>query len=112
MFVPQAGAVCLGGRMVSEGQDGGFRKGPREVRLAELRAGRARALASGCLGTCDQTTLGDDILYPGEARDRLDFIEPHKAENLAETRDGVQQIQGVGVLVRGGVDDGQCDITQ
>jgi hypothetical protein len=112
MFFLQAGEVFLGGRMVSAAQDGGCRKGPLEGRIADLRAGRAIAFASGFLGTCDPTTIGGEILDPGEALASLDFIEQHTAENLAETRDGLQQIPGVGVMVLGGVDAGQFDITK
>jgi hypothetical protein len=42
----------------------------------------------------------------------MDFIEQPKAENLADARDGLQQIQGVGVMVLGRVDDGAFDITK
>ena len=38
MFFLQAGEVFLCRRMVSEEQDGGFRKGPLEVSVADLRA--------------------------------------------------------------------------
>ena len=110
MVVLQAGEVFLCHRMVSEEQDGGFSKGPLEVSVADLRARRAVAFASGFLGTFDQTARGDDILSPGEALEIMDFIEPHKAEHLADTRDGLQQIHGVGIMVLGGVDDGEFDI--
>ena len=38
MFFLQAGEVLLGCRIVSEAQDGGFSKGPRELGLADLGA--------------------------------------------------------------------------
>ena len=38
MFFLQAGEVLLGCRMVSEAQDGGFRKGPLEMSVADCGA--------------------------------------------------------------------------
>ena len=38
MFFLQAGEVFLGRRMVSEEQDGGFRKGPFEMGIADFGA--------------------------------------------------------------------------
>ena len=50
MFVLQAGERFLRRRIMPPKQDSGFRKGPRERRIADLGAGGAVALARGCLG--------------------------------------------------------------
>jgi hypothetical protein len=112
IFFLQAGEVFLRCRMVSEEQDGGFRKGPLQVGVADLGARRSVAFASRFLGTFDEAAIRDEILDPGEARDIMDFIEQHEAENLADAGHGLQQIQGVGVMVLGGVDDGAFDVAK
>jgi hypothetical protein len=40
----------------------------------------------------------------------MDFVEQHEAEDLADPRDRLQQIQGVGVMVLGRFDDGKFDV--
>jgi hypothetical protein len=42
----------------------------------------------------------------------MDFIEQHAAEDLPDARHRLQQIQGVGVMVLGGCDEAECDVTQ
>ena len=72
--------------MVSEEQDGGFRKGPLEMGIADLGAGRAQAFPGGFLGTFDQAAIGDKILDPGEAVDIMDFVEQHEARESCRCR--------------------------
>jgi hypothetical protein len=50
-----------------------------------------------------QTAIGDNILAPREAGAIRDFVEPHAAEDCADTGPGVPQRQGVGVMGLGGV---------
>jgi len=38
----------------------------------------------------------------------MDFIEQHEAEDLADPGHSLQQIQRVGVMVFGGLEDGQA----
>ena len=42
----------------------------------------------------------------------MNLVEQHEAEDLADTRDRLQQIQRVGVMMLGGFDDGQFQVTQ
>jgi hypothetical protein len=42
----------------------------------------------------------------------MDCVEQHEAEHLADAGHGLQQLQGVGVMVPGGCDDGACDVAQ
>ena len=51
-------------------------------------------------------------MYPGEAVDLVDVVEQHEAENRADTGHGLQQIPGVGVMVVGGCDDGECHVAK
>jgi hypothetical protein len=37
----------------------------------------------------------------------VDFVEQHEAENLADAGHGLEQIQGMGIMVPGGFDDGE-----
>jgi hypothetical protein len=108
----QTGEVWLRWRMVSQKQDRGFRKGPFEVGIAALGARGAQAFAGGFLGPFDQTALGGKILYPGEAVDIMDFVAQHEAEDVADAGHGLQQIQGVGVMMFGGVDEGAFDVAK
>ena len=42
----------------------------------------------------------------------MDFLEQHEAEHGADTGHGLQHIQGVGVMVLGGFDDGEFHVAQ
>jgi hypothetical protein len=87
-----AGQVFLPGGIVAQEQNGDLGKGPLEVAVANFFARRAQSLASGFLGTLDQTPIGDNILHPGEAGNVVDFVEQHEAEDLANTGHGLHQI--------------------
>jgi hypothetical protein len=86
--------------MVAQEQDSGLRKGPLEMGIADLGACSAQAFPGGCLGTFDQTAVGDNILYRGKTVDVMDFIAQHEAEDLADAGHGLQQIQGVGDIAQ------------
>jgi hypothetical protein len=86
----QAGEVLLRWRMVSQQQDSGFRKGPFEISIADLRAGGAIPLPRGCLGACDQAALGHKLLNPREAGDSMDLVEQDQMQNLANAGDGLE----------------------
>jgi hypothetical protein len=112
LFFLQAGEVFLRRRMVSEKQDGGFRKGLLEMGLADLSACRAQAFPAGGRGALHQTAIGDNILAPGKAVDSMDVVEQHAAEDFADAGHSVQQIQRVGIMRLRGIDDGAFDITK
>ena len=80
--------------------------------VADFGAGGARAFSSGFPGPLDEATVGGKILHPREALNIMDFVEQHEAEDLADTRDRLQQIQGVGVMVLGRFDEAEFDIAQ
>ena len=66
---------------------------------------RCLAFPRGFPGAFHQAAIGDEILHPGEAVDIMDFVAQHEAEDLADAGHGLQQIQGVGVVVLGGCDE-------
>ena len=80
--------------------------------VADFTAGDARAFAGRFPGTLDETTVRGKILYPRKARDIVNFLEEYEAEDLADAGHRLEQIQGMGVMVLGGCDDAEFDVTQ
>ena len=70
----------------------------------------SQACPSGCLGTCDQTAIGATSLYRGQAVDRRAFLAPHEAEDRADAGHGWPPLQGVGVMVCTGCEEGEVDL--
>jgi hypothetical protein len=112
MFFLQARQILLAGGIGTEKQDRRFGKGPLEIRIPDLRAGRAVALARRFFGTLDETAVGDEILYPGEALDVMDFIEQHQTQDLADPRHRAQQVQRVRIMLLGRFEHGQFHVTE
>ena len=96
-----AGQRLVARRMGAEAQDRRFGKGPRERRVAALRAGGARTLPGRCLGACDHAARGHAILDPWDAGEVLHRLQQHATQDRAETRDGLEPGQGVGLLLLG-----------
>ena len=111
MFCRQAGEVLWRRGRGSAAHDGGCSTGPRALGLADRGPGRAVPGAGGGPGPGHPAARGDTILAPGAAVDLLEVVEPHEAEPRAETGHGVPPRPGVGVLGRGGWDEGECDRT-
>ena len=84
MFFLQAGEPCVCGGILPQEEHGGFGKGPRELGLAACAAGGARAGASSCSGTLDETTGGGPILHTRASLARMTLGEPPEAEELAD----------------------------
>ena len=80
--------------------------------IADFGPRRSGAFAGRCLGTLHETTIRSALLPSREALDVMDFVEPHEAENLANAGDGAQQLYGSGVLVLGGSDEGELEVTE
>ena len=96
-----AGQRLVARRMGAEAQDRRFGKGPRERRVAALRAGGARTLPGRCLGACDHAARGHAILDPWDAGEVLHRLQQHATQDRAETRDGLEPGQGGGLLLLG-----------
>ena len=110
VFLLHARAIVLSCRLVTQEPRCGLRKGPREVGVADFVAGRAQAFAGRCLGTLAQTARGDTILHRWKAVHGVHCLEQHEAEELAETRNRLPQIQRVSVMVCGRLDAREFDI--
>src|SRR2546428_3096391 len=72
----------------------------------------AGAFPRRCFGTLDETPRGGKSRPPWEALEIMPVVEPHEAEDLPEAGHRVEQRQGLGVMVRGGCDEGAFDVTQ
>jgi hypothetical protein len=108
----QAGQKPLAVGIVTQEQWGSFRKGPREMGLADVLARGAQAFAGGCFRPRDQATLRGAVLHPWEAGDVMEFVEPHEAEDFPNARHGWQQGQGVGIVLLGGFQDSELEILE
>jgi hypothetical protein len=80
--------------------------------MADFGACGSSAFPSRCLGARDQAAIGGEILPPREAVDLRAFVQQHEAQDRADAGHGLQQIQGMGVLVFGRFEDGEFDIAQ
>jgi hypothetical protein len=81
-------------------------EGPRERRLAALRAGGASTLARRCLGAWAHAASGHPSLDPRAAGERRARVEPPHTPPRAEAGDGVESVHGLGVGRRGRRHDG------
>jgi hypothetical protein len=99
VFVLESDEAFRPSGMISQAEDGRFRRGPLELGMAHFGAGAARALAVRCLGARDQTTGGGTRLDPREAAEVVDFVEQYETENRADAWYGLPQRQGVLVML-------------
>jgi hypothetical protein len=51
-------------------------------------------------------------LHAGKAVDVMDFIEQHEAEDVANARDGLQQVEGIGIMLLGGFEDREFEVLE
>jgi hypothetical protein len=112
MFFLQAGQIVLPLRISAQEQRGRFAKGPWEMGMADFRARGASTCAPGFLAALDQTAIGGEVLHAGKALDAVDVVEQHEAKNLADTGDGVEQIQGMGIVRLGRLDHREFSIAE
>src|SRR6516225_8041787 len=78
-------------------QASGFGKGPLELRVADLGAAHAGDFARRGLLRSNQPRVREKVSFVRETPDVMNLIEQHQCENLADTRDTLQQV----VAVRG-----------
>src|SRR5882672_7119182 len=112
LFFLQSRKEFLPCRILPEEEDGRCGASPLERRMADCGAGGSRAFPRRFLGARAQAARGGAILPPREAVDLMDGVEQHEAEDLAKAGHRWSQIQGRGVMVLRGVDDGAFDIAQ
>jgi hypothetical protein len=102
-----SGPELLPGGMIAQGEDGRRRKGPLARGLAEVGAGAAGAVTVRCRGTRAHTTAGGKRLAARAAVAVVACVGQHETGHLADAWDGLQQLQGVGVMRAGGFGEGQ-----
>ena len=85
--------------MVAEEQDRRCGAGPREIGMANLRAGGAIPLPGRFLGACDQAAIGHTLLDPRAAGAIMALVEQHQTQNRTEAGDGWEPVQGLGVVL-------------
>ncbi len=101
MLCLQTCQILLSGLVPAQEQRGRFRKGPCEVRVANLVPRRAQAFARGVFGALDEAPIRGTILPPGEAIDVMDFVEQDEAQHFANTWHRLEEVQRLGIVVFG-----------
>jgi hypothetical protein len=76
MFFLPAREVLRPNQMIPEKKDGGFRAGPLQIAMANVRARGALACPCRFLGAFDHTAGGHTILDPRETGDSMHRVEP------------------------------------
>ena len=112
MLFRQSGQIFLACLIVAQKQRRRFGKGPCEMSVPDLCARGPQAFATRCLRTCAQATVRSKVLHAGETFDLVDCVEQHEAEDLANARHGLQQVQGMSVMGFGRLDDREFYVAQ
>jgi hypothetical protein len=99
-------------RVMAQKQRGRFRKGPLEVRMADFVAGSSQAFASGFLAAFDQARIGGEVLHTGKTVDVMNFIKENEAQDLSDTRNSLQPVEGVGIVLLGGVEEIEFEVLE
>jgi hypothetical protein len=89
--------------MVTQEPRGSFGQGPREVRVADVLARGTHTFASRFLAAFNQARVRGKILYAWKAADVMDVIAPHEAADFANTGSRLEQLEGMGLVLLGGV---------
>jgi hypothetical protein len=105
VFFLQSGEIFLACGMVPQEEPGGFRQGLRERGLANCRARGAVACARRCFGTRDQAAVRDTILDAGETSEVMDLIPQHEAQDVANARHRLEQVDRLGIVLLSRFDD-------
>ena len=92
-FLP-SGPGWRAGRMVAQAEHRRLGAGPRQGRMAALRARGAGALPRRGLGPCDHAARRDAILHAREAGDGMELVEEDQAPARAPPRDGWPPVAG------------------
>jgi len=112
MFFLQTAQKLLALGIIPQEQGGGFGKSPLEVRIADFVAGSPQAFATRFLAAFDQAAIRGEVLHAWKAVDIVDFVEQHKAETLADARYGLEQLERMGIVLLGGVEDIEFEVLE
>ena len=78
--------------------------------MAAFLAGRSQAFAARCLATLDEAARRSERLSAWEPRARGDGVAPPEAEAVAKAGKRWAQRHGVGLGVRGGCEERECQV--
>ena len=92
-------ALCVG--ITLEEQHGRLAEGPAQVAVADLLVGFTDHLASGLLGTANQTGIGQKLSTGRETLDVLDLVEQHESEDLADAAYRAEQMIHLCIMALG-----------
>jgi hypothetical protein len=112
VFVLKSGEIFLAGGIVPQEEPGSVREGPREIGMANVRARGAVAFARRCFGTRDQAAVGDNILDAGETRAVMHLSQPHEAQDFANARHCLEQVERLGIVRLRRVDEVSLQVAQ
>ena len=80
--------------------------------MAAVGPRRSGAFSGRVLGTLHETTIRSALLHAREALAGMECVAPHAAEQLAHAGDWASQLSGSGVMVLGGSDAGEGEVTE
>src|SRR5438552_9231352 len=92
----------FGGFALPEKETRRLRKGPAQVRVADLLAAAAQLLASRLVGATHQAGVAEEVADLGKPADVVNLVEQHQGQDLADAGDGAQPVEGVDVVQLGG----------
>ena len=73
------------------------------MRVPDVLPRRPSAFASRFFAAFDQARVRGKILYAWKAADVMDCVEPHEAQDFANTGHGLEQIEGMSLVLFGGL---------
>ena len=77
--------------MIAFGNDGGFAKGPAQIRVAEFGSAQALDFSGACDGAFDQSAVGKEVFDGGKTGDVANLVEDGQAEAVADSCDAQEQ---------------------
>src|SRR5262245_47172134 len=112
MLFLHAGQQLLSVGIVTEEQGGSFGKGPFEVRVPDVLPRRPSALGGRFFAAVDQERVRGKILDAWKAADVMDVVEQHEAQDYANTGHGLEQIEGMSIVLFGGFHNRKLSVTK
>src|SRR5215208_4520746 len=79
--------------------------------LADLGPSGLLHLARGLMPAFDQTGVGEKVLDAGEPLEVVDLVEQSQGQNLADSRDGAQEVEGPFMIISHLVEEKELQLT-
>jgi hypothetical protein len=102
----QASEQLLARRMIPQEQHGGFGEGPREIGLADRRAGDPVACAGRFLGTRAHAAIRDNVLHAREPLQVMALGAQDHTQDVPDAGYGAQEVQGSRTVLLGSGHEG------